>query len=81
MTPPLLSKPKTNEPLQLYIAVSAVAVSAVLTREDDEAGELPVYYVSKTLLPVEVRYISLEKLALALIIAVKKLRHYLKPTT
>ncbi|XP_021762896.1 uncharacterized protein LOC110727596 [Chenopodium quinoa] len=76
MTPPLLSKPKTNEPLQLYIAVSAVAVSAVLTREDDEAGQLPVYYVSKTLLPAEVRYTSLEKLSLALITAVKKLRHY-----
>ncbi|XP_021727707.1 uncharacterized protein LOC110694851 [Chenopodium quinoa] len=76
MTPPLLSKPKTNEPLQLYIAVSTIAVSAVLTREDDEAGQLLVYYVSKTLLPSEVRYTSLEKLSLALFNAVKKLRHY-----
>uniref|UniRef100_A0A803N6B3 Reverse transcriptase RNase H-like domain-containing protein n=1 Tax=Chenopodium quinoa TaxID=63459 RepID=A0A803N6B3_CHEQI len=47
-----------------------------MTSEDEDAGQLPVYYVNKTLLVAEVRYNSLEKLALALFTAVKKLRHY-----
>ena len=37
---------------------------------------LPIFYVSKTLLPVETRYLPLEKLALALMMASRKLAHY-----
>ncbi|XP_056695833.1 uncharacterized protein [Spinacia oleracea] len=75
MSPPLLSKPKEGEVLQLYLAVSSTAVSAVLARED-EAQQLPIYYISKSLLEAETRYSSLEKLVLALVTAAKKLRHY-----
>lgn len=73
--PPLLSKPSTGETLQLYLAVSSKAVSAVLAREA-ENQQLPVYYVSKSLLDAETRYTSLEKLVLALYMASRKLRHY-----
>ncbi|XP_070013089.1 uncharacterized protein [Nicotiana sylvestris] len=34
--PPLLAKPKTGERLHIYLAVSEVAVSAVLVREDQD---------------------------------------------
>ena len=37
---------------------------------------MPVYYVSKTLLDTETRYSLMEKLALSLIIASRKLRPY-----
>ena len=37
---------------------------------------MAVYYVSKTLDDVETRYLPLEKLALALVMASKKLNHY-----
>ena len=70
MTPPLLSKPSADEPLQLYVAVSESSVSAVLARESQD-GQLPVYYVSKS-----TRYSSLEKLVLAIVTASKKLKHY-----
>ena len=73
--PPLLSKPTAGETLQLYLAVSSKAVSAVLSREA-ENQQLPVYYVSKSLLDAETRYTSLEKLVLALYMASRKLRHY-----
>ncbi|KAL5847401.1 hypothetical protein ACOSQ3_010925 [Xanthoceras sorbifolium] len=73
--PPLLSKPKEGETLILYLAVSETAVSAVLVREED-GKQLFVYYISKTLLDAEIRYTQLEKLALALIIAARKLRPY-----
>ncbi|KAK0598996.1 hypothetical protein LWI29_001360 [Acer saccharum] len=74
-SPPLLSKPKDNETLFVYLAVSDTAVSAVLVREE-ENNQHPVYYVSKTLLDAETRYSRLEKLALALMDAARKLRPY-----
>ncbi|XP_056691773.1 uncharacterized protein [Spinacia oleracea] len=75
MTPPLLSKPKEGEVLQLYLAVSTTAVNAVFSRED-ETQQLPIYYIIKSLLEAETRYSSLEKLVLALVTAAKRLRHY-----
>ncbi|XP_074290383.1 uncharacterized protein LOC141617106 [Silene latifolia] len=42
-TPPLLSKPEQGEPLYLYLAVTEVAVSEVLVREQDKEQK-PVYY-------------------------------------
>ena len=71
-TPPLLSKQLLSEVLLLYLAVSEHAVSAVLVREEGNK-QLPIYYVSKALLDAETRYTHLEKLALALIIAARKL--------
>ena len=52
---PLLSKPKDNETLLMYLAVSNTAVSAVLVREENDR-QYPVYYVSKALLDSETRY-------------------------
>ncbi|KAK1575844.1 hypothetical protein Q3G72_008838 [Acer saccharum] len=74
-SPPLLSKPKDNEILFIYLAVSDTAVSVVLVREED-SNQHPVYYVSKTLLDAETRYSRLEKLALALVMTARKLRPY-----
>ena len=74
-TPPLLSKPLLSEVVLLYLAVSEHAVSSVLVREDGNK-QLPIYYVSKALLDAETRYSHLENLALALIVAARKLRSY-----
>ena len=71
----LLSKPLLREVLLLYLAVSEHAVSAVLVREEG-TRQLPIYYVSKALLDAETRYSHLEKLALALMVAARKLRPY-----
>ena len=75
ISPPLLSKPKDNKTLLMYLAVSNTAVSAILFREENDR-QYPVYYVSKALLDAETRYSRLEKLALALVVAVRKLRPY-----
>ncbi|KAJ9535840.1 hypothetical protein OSB04_un001005 [Centaurea solstitialis] len=55
---PLLTKPVEGESLQLYLAVSHNAVSAVLVREDDQQQRL-IYYVSKSFLDAETRYTSM----------------------
>ncbi|KAK1550949.1 hypothetical protein Q3G72_027475 [Acer saccharum] len=74
-SPSLLLKPKDNETLFVYLAISDIAVSAVLVRKE-ENNQHPVYYVSKTLLDAETRYSRLEKLALALVVATRKLKPY-----
>uniref|UniRef100_A0A2N9IU12 Uncharacterized protein n=1 Tax=Fagus sylvatica TaxID=28930 RepID=A0A2N9IU12_FAGSY len=79
-SPPCLSIPCSGEPLFLYLAVSEHAVSAVLVRETNE-GQGPVFFVSKTMDETESRYLPLEKAALALIQAAKKLPHYFQANT
>ncbi|XP_074270977.1 uncharacterized protein LOC141594892 [Silene latifolia] len=79
-TPPLHSKPEQGEPLYLYLSVTKAAVSAVLVREHG-GMQKPVYYISKSLLPAETRYTSLEKLVLALVTASYKFRPYFESHT
>ncbi|XP_058075961.1 uncharacterized protein LOC131224683 [Magnolia sinica] len=74
-SPPLLSKPEEGEPLFLYIAVSASAVSSALIREVGEKQH-PVYYVSKAMVPIETRHPALEKLTLSLVFSARRLRPY-----
>ncbi|KAL0298937.1 UNVERIFIED_CONTAM: Retrovirus-related Pol polyprotein from transposon opus [Sesamum radiatum] len=64
-----------GETLYLYLAVSENAVSSVLVRQENRE-HLPVYYVSKVLQGAEPRYSQIEKLALSLVIAARKLRPY-----
>ncbi|KAK2376303.1 hypothetical protein QL285_077105 [Trifolium repens] len=73
--PPVLSRPDNEETLYLYIAVASEAVSAVLIRETTE-GQKPIYFTSKALQGPELRYLLIEKVALALINAARRLRHY-----
>uniref|UniRef100_A0A2N9HYA4 Reverse transcriptase/retrotransposon-derived protein RNase H-like domain-containing protein n=1 Tax=Fagus sylvatica TaxID=28930 RepID=A0A2N9HYA4_FAGSY len=74
-SPPLLSPSQRDETLFLYLAVSPTAVSSALIREEGNT-QLPVYYTSKAFQGAEERYPAMEKLALALVIAARKLRPY-----
>ncbi|CAL1411103.1 unnamed protein product [Linum trigynum] len=74
--PPVLTAPKLNEKLFLYLAVSTRAVSAVLISRRNDKAELPVYYTSRTLVSTETRYSPIEKAALALVSASQKLCPY-----
>ncbi|KAK2456096.1 hypothetical protein QL285_003492 [Trifolium repens] len=73
--PPVLSRPNDEEIFYLYIAVASEVVSAVLIRETTE-GQKPIYFTSKALQGPELRYLLIEKVALALINAARRLRHY-----
>ncbi|XXG46965.1 hypothetical protein AAC387_Pa02g1687 [Persea americana] len=79
-SPPLLSTLTFGEALFLYLSVSDHAVSSVHIREDN-GQQRPIYYTSKTLLDAETRYLQLEKLALALVSAPRKLSHYFQTFT
>ncbi|KAL0423218.1 UNVERIFIED_CONTAM: Retrovirus-related Pol polyprotein from transposon gypsy [Sesamum radiatum] len=60
--------------------ISENAVSSVLVRQENRE-HLPVYYVSKVLQGAEPRYSQIEKLALSLVIAARKLRPYFQSPT
>ncbi|XP_024009904.1 uncharacterized protein LOC112085120 [Eutrema salsugineum] len=74
-SPPILAKPVEGEPLFLYIAVSATAVSGVLIREE-RSEQKPIFYISQTLTDAETRYPQIKKVALAVVVSARKLRPY-----
>ena len=78
--PPIMSSLEMDEVLFAYIAMASHAVSLVLIRVDSSIQK-PVYYVSKSLHEVEVRYLPLEKAILAIIHATHKLLHYFQAHT
>ena len=69
-TPPCLSIPDPGEQLFLYLAVSAVLVQEFMQEQK------PVFFVSKAMDETELRYLPLEKAALAVLQVTKKLPHY-----
>jgi hypothetical protein len=77
---PCLSIPTPGEPFFLYLAVSDHAVSAVLVWEDKQKQK-PIFFISKVMDETELRYLPLEKAALALLQVTKKLPHYFQAST
>jgi hypothetical protein len=61
------------------VSASSSAVSAVLVQEKEEEGKLkqiPVYFAFEALSGSKIFYSELEKIAYAVIMAARKLRHY-----
>ena len=79
-TPPILTKPDLNLPLIMYIAESASALSSALVQEKDNTQQ-PIYFTSRILQDTETRYQMIEKVALALVTAARRLRPYFQSHT
>ncbi|XP_027910365.1 uncharacterized protein LOC114169424 [Vigna unguiculata] len=73
--PPVLCKPEKGTDLVLYISVTEHAVSSMLVRECG-GDQKPMYFVSKVLHGAEVRYPTIEKATLAVVVSARRLRHY-----
>ena len=52
-------------------------IGVVLVQEDDKLVEHVIYYLSRALAGPELRYSHVEKLALAAVYAMQRLRHYI----
>ena len=59
----------------MYLVVIDHAMSAILLRLDLGIQKL-IFYISKTIVEAQTRYLPLEKAALAVIHAVQRLPHY-----
>jgi hypothetical protein len=73
----LISAPDYNRDYILYVSASAVLVAGVLVQLRDDNREHVIYYVSKNLSGPPLKYKHEEKLSLAVVLAVQKLRHYI----
>lgn len=78
--PSIMSRPEKEEVLFAYIVVASHVVSLILVRVEDGVQRL-IYYVSKSLQEVEVRYLPLEKAILAVVHATWKLPYYFQAHT
>ncbi|XP_022032812.1 uncharacterized protein LOC110933920 [Helianthus annuus] len=72
---PTLATPVPGEHLLLYLSASKTTISAVMMVER-EGKQIPIYFISRTLKGPDERYMPLEKLALALVFASRRLRRY-----
>ena len=79
MWAPMLIALKPGEDIFIYLSVSDHAMNVMLLR--DRGVQQLVYYISKTLVDAETRYLPLEKLVLALVHATRKLPHYFQAHT
>lgn len=74
---PTLQVPVRGRPLLLYLASDFQAIRALLAQEDGEGNEQPIYYVSKALKDMEIRYRKIERACIVVIYASQRLKHYL----
>ncbi|RDX83584.1 Retrovirus-related Pol polyprotein from transposon 17.6, partial [Mucuna pruriens] len=74
-TPPILVRPEPGQPLYLYMSVTETAISSIMIQEKEKEQCL-VYFISKTLQGPEKRYQKIERGALALVVASRRLRPY-----
>ncbi|CAM8911187.1 unnamed protein product [Rhodiola kirilowii] len=80
-TAPVLGAPTPGKPLILYVVAQEKSFGAMCAQETDERKERPLYYLSRTLVGAELNYSPIEKICLALVFAVQKLRHYMQAHT
>ncbi|XP_019252812.1 PREDICTED: uncharacterized protein LOC109231618 [Nicotiana attenuata] len=73
--PPVLAAP-SGKPLILYISAQERSVGALLAQGNNEGKENALYYLTRMVTPNELKYSPIEKLCLALVFSIQKLKHY-----
>ncbi|KAL0285726.1 UNVERIFIED_CONTAM: hypothetical protein Sangu_2766100 [Sesamum angustifolium] len=76
MKPPVLVAPVPGHPLILYVAAQERSVGILLAQKNDEGKDNALYYLSRTMTPNELKYSPIEKLCLALIFSIQKVKHF-----
>lgn len=69
--------PRKDRLQQLYVLAGERSIRALLAQENDERKEQAIYYLSRTLIEIEMKYSLIKKLFLSLYHAAMKIRHYL----
>ena len=76
VTPPILAYPDFGKEFLLFTDASEYGIGAILSQIRN-GNEVVIAYHSQQLKPPERKYSTVEKKALAVVIAIKKFRHYL----
>ena len=77
----MLVAPVPRHPLILYNAALERYVGALLAQENDNGKENVLYVLSRMMTPNELNYSPIEKICLAFIFAIQKLKHYFQAHT
>ena len=75
LSTPLLHPPYYSHDFILYLDASKSKIGVVLVQEEDELQEHVIYYLSRALVGPGLRYSHVEKLDLAAMYVVQRLRH------
>ncbi|XP_050217550.1 uncharacterized protein LOC126668387 [Mercurialis annua] len=76
--PPVMTPPKPNKPMLLYLSAAHESMGCMLAQEDNGV-ERAVYYLSHGLTDTEICYTDIEKMFLCLYFTRCKLRYYMLP--
>ena len=71
----VISPPDYSRDFLIYVATSMETIGTVLVQEDEDLQEHVIYYLIQNLIDAEIRYFHVEKLALATVHVVQRLRH------
>jgi RNase H-like domain found in reverse transcriptase/Reverse transcriptase (RNA-dependent DNA polymerase) len=77
LNPPVLAAPIPGKELILYTTALDGSLGALLAQENQDGNKNALYYLSRMMVGAEHGYSPIGKHCLALIFAVKKLRHYM----
>jgi RNase H-like domain found in reverse transcriptase/Reverse transcriptase-like len=77
LNPPVLAAPIPGKELILYTTALDGSLGALLAQENQDGNQNALYYLSRMMVGAEHGYSPIEKHCLALIFAIKKLRHYM----
>ncbi|KAM1392718.1 hypothetical protein ACFX2F_028969 [Malus domestica] len=80
-SPPVLGAPVSGKPLILYIAAQESSIGTLLAQKNESQKDGALYYLSRTLIDAELNCSLIEKMCLALMFAIQKLRHYMHAYT
>jgi hypothetical protein len=75
----LVTVPESKAPLLLYVTASDHTVCGALIQEEQKSPEViqhPVNYILEALVGAKLNYSELEKIAYAVLISSRKLKHY-----
>ncbi|XP_070015147.1 uncharacterized protein [Nicotiana sylvestris] len=75
MKPLVLAAPIPGKPLILYISAQERSVGALLAQENSE-GKEKLKYLSRMMTPNKLNYSPIEKLCLALVFSIQKLKYF-----
>ena len=79
---PLILVPRVKErDLKLYISTLDLIIASMLVQKNDNGIECAIYYLSRILNDVEIKYSAIEKLCLCLYYSYTKLKYYTKHFT